>query len=177
MRKLTSGLLVLIGALWSFRVLPIAAKSGQAYFRTGSAPLPAKVAGAPDERWIRLVDGRLRCETRSVQKRFTYFLADSSEGGSPFVAQLSGDVPCEGASLEGGFIPGRYSRAWLKENLGLDVPAEGELRVFSQALSPSYLRGVFAVSVALLLGGLAVLATGLRKLRRALVQPAAPAPR
>ncbi len=174
MRKLTSGRLVLIGALWSFRVLPIAVNSGKAYFRAGSAPVPTSVAGAPDERWIRLEDARLRCETRSVQKRFTYFLAEPTQGGAPFVVQLSGDVPCEGARLEGGFVPGSYTRAWFKENLGLDVPGEGDLRLFSQALSPGYLRGIFAVSVALLVAGLAVLAVGIRKLRRALAEPAAP---
>jgi len=172
MRKLTSGLLVLIGALWTLKVAPVVASVGGAYFRAGAAPAPAKVADAPQERWIRLEDARVRCDTRSVRRGFTYFVADAVPGGGPpFVAQLSGDVRCEDAVLDGGFAPGRFTRSWFKQNTGLDVPGD-DLRLFSQTLSPRYLRGVLALSVALLVAGLAVLATGIGKLRRAL-RPAA----
>src|SRR5512133_3538489 len=103
MRKLTSGLLVLVGALWTLRVAPLVASTGAAYFRAGAAPAAAKVADAPQERWIRLEDAKVSCETRSVRRGFTYFLADAVQGGAPFVVQLSGDVRCEEAAFDGGF--------------------------------------------------------------------------
>jgi hypothetical protein len=173
MGKLGSRLLVLAGALWTLGMGWVVVNAGGAYFRAGDAPVPAKVADAPQERWIQLEDAKPHCETRTVQRGFTYFLADAPQGGAPFVVQLSGDVPCEGAAIDGGFIPGRFSRPWLKEKLGLELPGEGELRFFTQALSPRYLRGVLVKTVAFLVAGLAVLAIGIRSLRRAGRAPAA----
>lgn len=166
MGKLASGLLVFAGAIWAIGMAWVAANALSAYLRAGDAPAVLKVAEAPEQRWVKLEDARLRCDTRKVQGGFTYFLAEAPQG-EPFLVQLGGDVPCDGAELDGGFIPGRFTRDWLKQKLGLDLPVDHDVRFFTQALAPRYLKGVLFRTVAFLTAGLAVLAIGIRSLRRA----------
>ncbi len=167
MGKAASTILAVVGALWTLGMAYVLATAGAAYLRTGPAPVVTKVAGAPAERWIRLEDAHLRCDTRVFRNGFTYFAGEGPQGADPFVAQLSGDRPCEGAALDGGFLPGSFTRAWVKQRFGLDVPGQGDVRLFTEALAPRFLKGVLFRTVAWFLLGVAVLAVSLRSLRRA----------
>jgi hypothetical protein len=166
MGKLASGLLILAGAVWTIGMAWVTSNALSAYVHAGDAPAVVKVADAPERRWVKLEDARVRCDTRKVQGGFTYFLAEAPQG-EPFLAQLSGDVPCESAQLDGGFIPGRFTRDWLKGKLGLELPIEHDVRLFTETLAPRFLKGVLFRTVAFLIAGLAVLAIGVRSLRRA----------
>jgi hypothetical protein len=166
MGKLASGLLVLAGAILTIATAWYASHALSAYLHAGDAPAVVKVVDARDARWVKLEDARVRCETRKVQGGFTYFIADAPQG-EPFLAQLSGDVPCDAAQLDGGFIPGRFTRDWLKAKIGVDLPIERDVRFFSAALAPAYLKAALFRMVAFLVAGLAVLAIGIRSLRRA----------
>jgi hypothetical protein len=166
MGKLASGLLVFAGGIWTIGMAWVAANALSAYMRAGDAPAVVKVADAPEKRWVKLEDARVRCDTRKVQGGFTYFVADAPQA-EPFLAQLSGDVPCDAAQLDGGFIPGRFTKDWLKGKIGVDLPIERDVRLFTTALAPAYLKGVLFRTIAFLIVGLAVLAIGIRSLRRA----------
>ena len=166
MGKLASGLLIVAGAIWALGMAWVASNTLSAYLRAGDAPAVVKVADAPEKRWVKLEDARVRCDTRKVQGGFTYFVAEAPQA-EPFVAQLSGEVPCDGAQLDGGFIPGRFTREWLKQKIGIDVPVDRDVRFFTQALAPRFLKGVLFRTVGFLVAGLAVLAIGIRSLRRA----------
>jgi hypothetical protein len=167
MGKVASGLLVFVGVLWMVGIGWVAANTAVAYGRTGDAPDVVAVADAPEIRWIRLEGAKVRCDTRTVHDQFTYFFAEDGRGGNPFVVQLTGDVPCEGAVLEGGFVPGRFTRAFLAERYGVKFPGEGEVRLFTQALAKPFLRKLLLQTLALLLPGALALFIGVRAARRA----------
>jgi hypothetical protein len=175
--KLGSRLLVTAGALWTLGMGWVVANTAAAYLRAGDEPAAARVADAPAERWIRIEDARLRCDTRIARENFAYFLGEGADGKNPFVAQLPKETSCEGAKLEGGFIPGTFTRAWLKDRLGVELPGDGELRFFTHALAPEVLRGVLARTILLLLAGLLVLGFALRAMKRLRREAAAPAAR
>jgi hypothetical protein len=167
MGKLASKLLVAAGAIWTLGMGWLAANIGVALSRAGDAPLVAKAADAPAERWVRLEDAALRCDTRAVSKNYTFFLAAPKGGGAPFVVQRAGDVACEAGPLEGGFIPGTYTREFLQKRFGVSFEEQGELRVFTEALSPRQLKGSLTRTIAFLAMGFLVFLLGLRAMRRA----------
>lgn len=166
MGKLASTLLVVAGAIWTLGMGWLSANIGLALSRAGDAPLVAKAADAPAERWLRLEDAAPRCETRAVSKGYTFYLAAPSAGGAPFVVQRAGDVPCAPGPLEGGFVPGTYTRDFLQKRFGVAFAAEGELRIFTEALAPSHLKSSLARTLLFLSLGVLVLVLGLRALKR-----------
>lgn len=167
MGKVASGLLVFVGVLWTVGIGWVAANTAVAYWRMGESPQVVSVADAPEIRWVRLEGARLRCETRTPHKEFTYYFAEDGAGQHPFVVQFSGDVPCEQAVLEGGFVPGRFTRAFLEERYGVKFPGEGDVRLFTQALAKPFLRKLLLQTLALLLPGVLSLLVGLRAMKRA----------
>jgi hypothetical protein len=172
MGKVASGILVFVGVLWTVGIGWVAGNTAVAWFRMGAEPEVATPADAPDIRWVRLEGARLRCETRTVHREFTYFLAEGAGGANPFVVQFAGDVPCEGAVIEGGFVPGRFTRAFLQERYGVKFPGEGDVRLFTQALSKPFLQKLLLQTLALLIPGVFALFIGIRAMRRA--RPATP---
>jgi hypothetical protein len=109
-----------------------------------AAPLDAAVEGAPDGRWLRLTDLSFRCDTRVESRGSTFFLAEGGPSRTPVAVHLLGSVSCPTAPPEGGFLPGRFSRAWLKDTF--DVAFSGtdaagpEVRLFTTTLTPEYQR-------------------------------------
>lgn len=166
MGKLASTLLIAAGAIWTLGMGWLSANIGLALSRSGDAPLVAEAADAPAERWLRLEDAEPRCETRTVSKSHTFYLAVPKAGGAPFVVQRAGDVPCAAGPLEGGFVPGTYTREFLQKRFGVAFAGEGELRIFTEALSRSYLKSSLARTLVFLSLGLLVLVLGLRSLKR-----------
>ncbi|WP_242343971.1 hypothetical protein [Anaeromyxobacter terrae] len=167
MGKLASTLLVAAGAIWTLGTGWLAANIGLALSRAAAAPLVVKVAEAPAERWVRLEDAEPRCDTRAVSKSYTFFLAAPRGGGAPFVVQRVGDVPCEAGALEGGFVPGTFTRDFLQKRFGVNLPTDGEVRIFTEALSPGYLKAALGRMLLFLAMGFLVFIVGLRAMRRA----------
>jgi hypothetical protein len=167
MGKLASTLLVAAGAIWTLGMGWLAANIGVALSHAGDAPLAVSAAEAPAERWLRLEDAEPRCDTRTVSKSYTFFLAAPKSGGAPFVVQRAGDVPCEAGPLEGGFIPGTYTRDFLRKRFGVSFAGEGELRVFTEAMSPRYLKSSLTRALVFLAMGFLVFVLGLRAMKRA----------
>ena len=81
--------------------------------------------------------------------------------------QRAGDVPCEAGPLEGGFIPGTYDREFLRKRFGVSFAGEGELRVFTEAMSPRYLKSSLTRAVVFLAMGFLAFVLGLRAMKRA----------
>jgi hypothetical protein len=168
MGKLASTLLVAAGAVWTLGMGWLATNIVVALSRSGDAPIAVKGgADAPAERWLRLEHVEPRCDTRAVSKSYTFFLAAPNGGGEPFVVQRAGDVPCEAGPLEGGFIPGMYTRDFLQKRFGVRFEGEGELRVFTEAMSPRYLKASLARALVFLAVGFLVFVLGLRAMKRA----------
>lgn len=168
MGKLASTLLVAAGVVWTLGMGWLAMNIGVALSRSGDAPIVVKAgADAPPERWLRLEGVEPRCDTRAVSKSYTFFLAAPAGGGEPFVVQRAGDVPCEAGPLEGGFIPGTYTRDFLQKRFGVRFDGEGELRVFTEAISPRYLKTSLARALVFLAIGFLVFVLGLRAMKRA----------
>jgi len=142
----------------------------QLYRAAPAAPAQVAARDAQDGQWVKLTDLKVRCETRVEQRGSTFFLATDA-GETPIALHLLGAVPCEAVTAEGGFLPGRYSRAWLEEKLGVRFPgveAEGpDVRVFSRTLAPEFQRRALLRLLPML--GLGVLMTfvGARGLYRA----------
>lgn len=114
-----------------------------AYRAAPAAAEETTVAAAPDGRWVRLTDLQLRCDTRVVQRGSTFVLAADAAGAVPVAVHVLGDVACDAVGREGGFLPGRFTRVWLKETFDVVFPgaAEGpEVRLFTQTLAPEYQR-------------------------------------
>jgi hypothetical protein len=173
MGKFASGLLVVLGMIWTVVVGWVAANTAVTYFRMGQAPRVVTPAEARETDWVRLEGARLRCDSRVAKDRFTYYLADDAKGGAPFVVQFTGDEACEGATIEGGFMPGRFTRAYLAERFGVSYPGEGDLRLFTEALAKPFLRTLLLQTLALLIPGVLSLVVGVRRMKRA-SPPAAP---
>jgi hypothetical protein len=168
MGKLASTLLVAAGAIWTLGMGWLAVNIGTALSRAGDAPIVVKGGvDAPAERWLRLEDVEPRCDTRVVSKSYTFFLAAPKGGGEPFVVQRAGDVPCEAGPLEGGFIPGTYTRDFLHKRFGVRFDGQGELRVFTEAISPRHLKSSLARALVFLAMGFLVFVIGLRTMKRA----------
>ncbi len=167
MGKLASTLLVAAGAVWTLGTAWFAANIGIALSRTADAPLAARAADAPGERWVRLEDVEPRCDTRATSRNYTFFLAAPKGGGAQFVVQRVGDVPCQAGPLEGGFAPGTYTRDFLQKRFGVSLPGEGEVRIFTEALSPGYLKAALGRMLLFLAMGFLVFVVGLRAMKRA----------
>lgn len=136
-----------------------------------AAPLEATVAEAPEGRWVRLADLALRCDTRVEARGSTFFLAEGGPARAPVAVHLLGGAPCPTAPLDGGFLPGKYTRAWLKETFDVAFPgadAEGpEVRLFTTTLTPEYQRKALWRLLPMLALGLLMVLVGGRGLYRA----------
>jgi len=137
-----------------------------------AAPLEASVEGAPDGRWLRPTDLAIRCDTRVESRGFTYFLAEGGPSRIPVVVLLVGSEPCPAAPVDGGFFPGRITRAWLRETFDVafgGADAEGpDLKLFTRTITPEYDRKILLRVLPLMGFGLLMVAVGARGLVRAL---------
>ena len=147
---------------------------GTALRTLGPAPRPSHVAGAPAEQWLRLDDARVSCESRQVGANATYFHAAAAGGGEPFLVQALGETSCEALVLEGGFMPERYSPESTRERLRTEPPpGVASFRVFSQMITPGFLRGGLYRALPMLGLGLLLSGLALRAYRRAAAAEAA----
>jgi hypothetical protein len=109
-----------------------------------AAALETTAAAAPDGRWIRVTDLAVRCETRVESRGSTFFLGEAGPDRTPVAVHLLDAAPCPPAPPDGGFLPGRFTRAWLKETFDVVFPgadAQGpEVRLFTSTLTPEYQR-------------------------------------
>jgi hypothetical protein len=145
-----------------------------------AAPLDAALEGAPDGRWLRLTDLTVRCDTRVESRGSTFFLAEGGASKAPVAVHLVGSAPCPMAPPEGGFLPGKFTRAWLKETFDVAFPgadvAGPEVRLFTTTLTPEYQRRALWRLLPMLGLGLLMVVIGGRGLLRAVRArpPAAP---
>jgi hypothetical protein len=142
----------------------------QLYRSAPAAPAPVRASEAQDGQWVKLTDLEVRCDTRVEQRGSTFFLATAGDGEAPIAVHLLGDVACDAVTTEGGFLPGRYTRDWLEEKLGVRFPggdAQGpEVRVFSRTLAPEYQRSALLRLLPMLGLGLLMWFVGARGLFR-----------
>lgn len=140
------------------------------YRAAPAAPTELAARDAPDGQWVKLTDLKVRCETRVEQRGSSFFLATDG-AQSPIAIHLLGVVPCDEVTAEGGFLPGRYTRDWLEEKLGVRFPgpdADGpEVRVFSKTISPEFQRTALLRFLPLLGLGLLMAFVGGRGVYRA----------
>ncbi len=128
-------------------------------------PRPVPLASAPDERYVRLEGAVLDCETRAVRDGDTYVLGADPAGAHPFLAHLVGELRCKDIVLEGSFLPGRFTRAFIRERMRVTLPDGEDVRVFEEAPSPRWQRAVLTRTVPWLALAAAALVVGLRGLR------------
>lgn len=133
-------------------------------FRGPATPRTFTAEGAPEREYIRLEGAVPRCETRAARDGMTFWLADAGE--VPVLVQRMDDVPCAPGPVEGGFLPGTYDRAFLKERAGLPLPPGGDVRVFTEALTPAVQRGVVYRTLPWLVLSIALAAIGLKGVRQ-----------
>jgi hypothetical protein len=136
-----------------------------------AAPLQTAVAAAPEGRWVRLTDLSVRCDTRVESRGSTFFLAEGGPAKEPVVLHLLGAEPCPAESPEGGFLPGRYTRAWLKEKFDVTFPGEAaegaDARLFTTTLTPAYQQKAMLRLLPMLALGVLMGYVGVRGLLRA----------
>jgi len=149
--------------------------AGQSAYRLGAmlreldpAPRPTRVAGAPANAWLRLEDALVSCPSRQAGANATYFHASAADGTEPFLVQALGDTRCESLVLEGGFLPDRYTPEGARERLRTEPPpGVASFRVFSQMISPSFLRSGLYRALPMLGLGLVMTLVAFRAHRRA----------
>lgn len=168
MGKLGSLLFVGLGLLVTVVAGQAAWQVGSSLRGLGDAPAAATVANAPPNTWLRLEDAAVRCETRRSVANATYFDATSRDGKETFLFQGLGEVSCESAKLEGGFLPGRYTGEWVQTKLKVEPPPGSDFRIFSQMLTPEFLRKALYTSLPMLALGLLMTFVAFRTYRRAL---------
>ncbi len=142
MGTMTLRLVVAVGLFFCVITAGFAWYSGRALWLSPSAPERTTVAAAPANRWVHLEDAVLDCSSEKVRPRYPLVRANDRAGLHPFVAQLSGRIPCAEASagpLEGAFI-GRFSRMFLAVRQDFSLPPGEDVAVFSQFEAPPYLR-------------------------------------
>ncbi|HSM91761.1 MAG TPA: hypothetical protein VLT47_02680 [Anaeromyxobacteraceae bacterium] len=168
MGKLTYVLLALAGVFGISAVLVPTFRVVAMLGKVGASPVPATVAGAAPGRWVTLTDAELRCDTRAVKGKTTFFMASPRGGTEPFVAQFEGEVTCEAASASpsGVFLADRLTMADLVQ-FGLDTHGADRPRLFSALATPKYLRMVLVPYLAMLLIGVAITFWGTRGFLRA----------
>ena len=102
----------------------------------------------------------------------TFFLADGGAARTPVAVHLLGSAPCPTAPLEGGFLPGMFTRAWLREKFDVSFPGADaggpDMRLFTSTLTPEYQRRALLRLLPLLGLGLLMAAVGGRGLYRAI---------
>jgi hypothetical protein len=168
MGKLGSLLFVGLGLLVTVVASQAAWQVGASLRGLGDAPGVTSVANAAPNAWLRLDDAAVRCETRRTAGNATYFDAASRDGKETFLVQTLGEVKCEDVKLEGGFLPGRYTGEWVTAKLKIDPPPGSDVRIFSQMLTPEFLRKALYTSLPMVALGLLMTFVAFRTYRRAL---------
>jgi hypothetical protein len=167
MGKNASLLFLGLGILVTFVAGQAAWHLGSALNGLGPAPRSAHVAGAPATEWLRLDDARVSCQSRLVGANATYFHASAADGSEPFLVQALGETSCESLVLEGGFMPETYTPESTRERLRTEPPpGVVSFRVFSQMISPGFLRSGLYRALPMLGMGLLMTGLALRGYRR-----------
>jgi hypothetical protein len=166
MGKVGSRILVSAGALLTIAAGWIAFGTVMVLWRAGATPSPTTVADARDGAWVVLQDATLRCDSRIVERGATFFVGANPDGKVPFLVQLAGERGCDPAALEGVFLPGRFTRAYLKERIGVALPEGEDLKVFTESLTPKNQRALLWRTLVFVALGLLLLVPGVRALRR-----------
>jgi hypothetical protein len=128
--------------------------------------VPVAVGEARDGQYVRLEGAVLDCETRALRDGDTFVLGADAAGGHPFLAHLLGEVRCKDIVLEGSFLPGRFTRAFIGERMRVRLPDGEDLRLFEEAPSPRWQRAELIRTAPWLALAVAALALGVRGLRR-----------
>lgn len=171
MGKLGNRILVAVGVLVLVVSGYLAMGTLTVIRRMGSAPARTTVAAAKDGAWVALEDATLRCDTRVVQHGATFFVGSDRAGQVPFLAQLAGDRGCDAAALDGVFLAGRFTRAFLRERLKISLGDGEDLRVFTQSLAPPNQRALLYRTLPWMIVGVALVVIAIRRLRRARAAP------
>ena len=173
MGKTTYALMLAAGCFGFVAAFSPTVKLVGTILRTGTSPVPSKVADAEMSRYVTLTDARLRCEKRSVYKNsMTFFLATDASLANPFVAQFLGVLTCEAAQAQvsGAFLPEPLTMADLTQ-YGIDAGGATNVRLFTPLATPKYMRMALVPLAAILLIGGGLAAYGLRGILRARKRP------
>lgn len=129
-------------------------------------PAPATLVAARDGEYVRLEGAVLDCDTRTLRDGDTFVLGGDAAGGHPFLAHVLGEVRCKDIVLEGSFLPGRFTRAFIHERVRVHLPDGEDVRLFEEAPSPRWQRAVLTRTAPWLALAVAAVALGARGLRR-----------
>ncbi|MGC3999004.1 MAG: hypothetical protein QM767_16795 [Anaeromyxobacter sp.] len=151
------GLIVAVGAGWQI------GKRASAWLSAPGQPAPGDAASPPG-RYVRLQGVALDCATLRRSPYGTLALA--AGGGAVILVQWVGEARCEDGLPEGAFLPDRFSRGFVRTDLGIDLPPGPDLRVFAEAGAPAQQRRAAVKLLPWLAAGLVLAATGWRGLRR-----------
>jgi hypothetical protein len=164
-RRRWSRILAVVGTIGSIATGWTAARAALALARA-APPVPVPLAEARDGGYVRLEDAVLDCETRALRDGDTFVLGADASGGHPFLAHLVGELRCKDIVLEGSFVPGRFTRAFIDERVRVKLPDGEDVRLFEEAPSPRWQRAVLTRTAPWLALAVAALALGARGLGR-----------
>jgi hypothetical protein len=157
--------LVVVGTIGTIATGSTSARAALALAHA-APPTPASPAVARDGGYVRLEGAVLDCETRALRDGDTFVLGADASGGHPFLAHLLGEVRCKDIVLEGSFLPGRFTRAYIHERMRVQLPEGEDVRLFEEAPSPRWQRAVLTRTAPWLALAVAALALGARGLLR-----------
>jgi hypothetical protein len=158
-------MLAVAGAIGTLAAGSVAGRAGATLVRAPESPPRTALADARDRTYLRLEDAVLDCDTRAVRDGTTVVLGTDTAGRHPFVARLIGEIRCKDIVLEGSFLPGKFTRAFIQERMRLSLPEGEDVRLFTEAPSPRHQKHVLIRTVPWLALGILLLALGIRGLR------------